>query len=78
MKKRILGLVLMVSVALGCAAIRYGGDLDACAFQYRGNIQAIHACQCQVSQANGRDCSWLDGGTGGWLPEAGPVDGGAQ
>ena len=71
MKKALLGLVCMVAVALGCVASQYAADLDSCAVKNVGNPAAIASCQCAVSQAVGRDCSWLDGGSGGWLPDAG-------
>lgn len=77
MKKALIGLVCIVAVALGCAASQYAANLDSCAAQNLGNPAAIAQCQCAVSQAAGRDCSWLDGGAGGWLPEAG-ADVGAQ
>ena len=75
--KSILGFVLLCAVAIGCVAAKYASDLDQCALNNVGNPAAIASCQCAVSQANGRDCSWLDGGAGGWAPEAGS-DGGAQ
>lgn len=76
MKKALLGLVCIIAVALGCAASQYAADLDSCDVKFVGDPSAIAACQCAVSQKAGRDCSWLDGGSGGWLPEAG--DAGAQ